>query len=279
MDTEIAKILNVSDGCIYYWRKKLGLATKFNYSKVSKIDNEKFEQLFYAGKNDREIAIELGMSQDGIYSHRMRYGYLRENYTESKPRCLTHIQKQLLLGTLMGDLSMSVCGKHARGRCCHCVDQKEYCEYKANCLSSLGAKMVYSKRKSPDCRNGKYYEEYHFSLPSNPELDKWYNAAYDKDGRRKIPFEFFEYFSPLSLACYFMDDGSKTKCGYMFSSVRYSKDDLMKFISFIKEKFGLEMTIQKNNILYIKANSRKKFEDLVSPYIVDSMKYKLHNVS
>lgn len=36
MDSEIAKQLGVTDGAIFYWRKKLGLKTKFNYSKISK---------------------------------------------------------------------------------------------------------------------------------------------------------------------------------------------------------------------------------------------------
>lgn len=46
MDTEIAQELNVNRSAIYYWRKKLNLKTKFDYSKISIIDNTKFLELF-----------------------------------------------------------------------------------------------------------------------------------------------------------------------------------------------------------------------------------------
>ena len=76
MDSEIAKkIGGITDGAVFYWRKKLGLKSKFDYSKVAKIDNKKFEELFNKGLSDYAIAKELGMSPDGIFSHRMRHGY------------------------------------------------------------------------------------------------------------------------------------------------------------------------------------------------------------
>ena len=44
MDTEIASILGVTSNAIFYWRKKLNLKSTFTYSKISKIDKDKFEQ-------------------------------------------------------------------------------------------------------------------------------------------------------------------------------------------------------------------------------------------
>lgn len=79
MDSEISKILKVSDSAIYYWRKKLNLKSKFTYSKISKINNSKFEELFNKGLSDYKIAKELNMSPDSIYSHRMRYKYYIES--------------------------------------------------------------------------------------------------------------------------------------------------------------------------------------------------------
>ena len=38
MDTEIANVLNVSRSAIFYWRKQLGLKTRFTYSKIAKFD-------------------------------------------------------------------------------------------------------------------------------------------------------------------------------------------------------------------------------------------------
>ena len=44
----------------------------------------------------------------------------------------------------------------------------------------------------------------------------------------------------------------------------------------LRDKFDIETTIQKDNRVYIKANSRKLFEHLITPYMCGCMKYKLH---
>lgn len=46
MDSEIEKETGVSSKTICYYRKSHNLPTKFNYSKISKINNEEFEKLF-----------------------------------------------------------------------------------------------------------------------------------------------------------------------------------------------------------------------------------------
>ena len=46
MANEIEKETGVSSKTICYYRKSHNLPTKFNYSKISKIDNEEFEKLF-----------------------------------------------------------------------------------------------------------------------------------------------------------------------------------------------------------------------------------------
>ena len=47
MDTEIALQCQVSRSTIANWRKKYNLKSQFDYSKISKINNKKFEELFY----------------------------------------------------------------------------------------------------------------------------------------------------------------------------------------------------------------------------------------
>ena len=46
MDSEIEKELGISSKTICYYRKSHNLPTKFNYSKISKINNEECEKLF-----------------------------------------------------------------------------------------------------------------------------------------------------------------------------------------------------------------------------------------
>lgn len=278
MDSEIARqIGGITDSAVFYWRKKLGLKTKFDYSKVAKIDREKFESLFKQGLSDYAIAKKLGMSPDGVYSHRLRHGYIRKSlmWAESVP--LTQFQKEVLMGTLLGDSSLRIQkeGYSPIFSCSHGVAQKEYCEYKTEIFKSIGAVCKYHKRNTPDKRNGKYYEDYTLRTPANPEFQEWYNAFYP-NGKKAIPLNMFDYFTAVSLAFMFMDDGCKTNQSYSISTNCFRTEDLRIFCSMLKDKFNIDATIWKRNVLYIKVNSRNLFEHLVKPYMCDCMLYKLH---
>ena len=207
MDSEIARVFGVTAGAIMFHRKRRGVKSQFSYNKISKIDDSKFKVLFEQGLSDQKIATELGVTADGIYTYRIRHGYLRESYSLAKPKKLSFFQKQVLIGTMLGDASFKL-GKGVKNpavSCAHCVAQKEYCEYKAHIFESLGAKANYHKRNIPDKRNGKCYEDYTLFLPSNPELLDWYKAFYPR-GKKVIPFNLLQkYFTKsLLLLCLWM---------------------------------------------------------------------------
>ena len=278
MDSEIAKILGVTRSAILYWRKKLNLKSKFTYQKLAKVNYEEIKKLFEEGLSDYTIATKLNMSPDGIYSHRMRHGLIRDNNLRiNKEVKFTDLQKQILVGILLGDASLRKDKNciNARLTCAHGSKQKEYCEYKTSFFAKCGGNCLYHKRNIPDSRNGIYYEDYTMTLPANPALNEFFNAFYI-GGKKRIPHELFEYFSEVSLAFLFMDDGTKTRQSYAIATNCFSKEDILKFRKFLFNKFNLETSMFANHVLYIKACSRKTFENLVSPYICESMKYKLH---
>lgn len=277
MDTEIAKLLNVSSNAIYYWRKKLKLISKFEYSKISKIDNEKFKELFDKKLSDYAIAKELNMSSNGIYSHRIRYSYNRDSLVIAKSIKLTTFQKQVLLGTVLGDTTIRLPknGINPSISCAHGIKQKEYCDYKTEIFKSLGAVVTYHKRNKPDPRNGIFYEDYTMRIPSNPELKFWYNSFYINN-KKTIPFKLFDNFTDISLAFMYMDDGCKLNNTYSIATNCFTLEELQKFVKFLKEKFNIDTTIHKTNSIYIKVNSKNLFTNLISPYFCKSMKYKLH---
>lgn len=281
MDSEIAKIFNVSSGTIFYWRKKLKIKTKFTYDKISKINKDKFEELFNKGLSDYAIAKELNMSPDGVYSHRMRHNYIRNNNLRFNTAIkLSYLQKQVFIGTILGDSSLRLnkgCVSPSMS-CAHGIKQKEYCEYKTQIFKNLGAKCNYHKRSTSDKRNGIFYEDYTMFIPANPEFLPYYKEFYRKN-KKIIPINILSNFTEISLAFLFMDDGTKTKTSYKIATNGFDKENIVLFSNFLKAKFNLDTTIHKDNGLYIKTNSRNLFTYLISPYIIESMKYKLHSVS
>lgn len=283
MDSEISKELGIKRGTVLWYRKTHNMPTKFTYGKLSKIKKEELVSLFEQGLSDYKIAKILNVSAEGVYSYRRRHCIIRDiDYrVNSIPFVLTSFQKEVLLGTLLGDASLRVdyqC-KNARFSCAHGAKQKEYAEHKAEIFKNLDAKCNYHKRNIPDKRNGKYYEDYTVLMPNNPAFNDLYYAFY-KNGKKCIPFELFDNFTGVSLAFMFMDDGCKHGSGYALATNCFTIEDLKKFKAFLYEKFNIDVSIyEKTHILYIKSKDVKHFTELISPYIIECMKYKLHTVS
>lgn len=276
MDSEISKITGICRGTICYFRKRKGLPTKFNYEKIGKIKKEEFLPLFKAGKSDAEIAKILNVKEGSIWWYRKRKGYKVKNRSVSKAIKLSDFQKQVLIGTVLGDGHLNNNGGiNTRFVLAHSPKQKELSENIFNIFKNLNAVLEYRKTKKLDIRNNKFYELYWVRIPANPCLNIYYNSFY-KNKKKRIPFDLFYNFTEVSLAYLFMDDGSKTTSGYIISTNCFTTEDINKFKDFLYNKWGLETSVFKNNQIYIKANSVKLFNYLISPYILNCCKYKLH---
>ena len=279
-DVEIGTALGIKSGTVNYYRKTHGLTTTFTYDKISKINKTNFKELFEAGLSDYEIAKRIGMSPDGVYSHRIRHGFIRDSLAVAVNKPLSEFQKQALLGIMLGDGWMGI-GKgniNPRVRIAHCVAQKEYSEHIADIFNNLGWKCFYRIKKTPDSRNNICYESYDVEGPANPAFLPLYQSLYF-DGKKHIPFDWMDSFTSVSLAYMFMDDGTKTKYSYSISTNCFETEELERFRVILKQKFNLETSLFKNNVLYIRTKSRDLFTSLISPYIVPCMQYKLHKKS
>lgn len=76
-----------------------------------------------------------------------------------------------------------------------------------------------------------------------------------------------------------MDDGNKTKYSYVFNTQSFNLNERNFLIKLLKRKFNIKCSLQKDNSIYIFSESSIFFYNLIFPYILESMKYKLisHN--
>lgn len=80
---------------------------------------------------------------------------------------------------------------------------------------------------------------------------------------------------PIALAYWFMDDGTNRGT---FATNCFSEQEVNLLVTWLKEKWGIIATKQKNLtqfVIHISAKSRKLFENLIKPYVIPSMEYKL----
>jgi len=97
-----------------------------------------------------------------------------------------------------------------------------------------------------------------------------------------IPFNIEEYLTPLALAIWFMDEGSKLGKGAKIATKCFTIKELTFLCNILHKKYNLTVSIQsggtnKGHTLYINKNSMSTFSKLVKPLMLHSLYYKLGN--
>ena len=95
-----------------------------------------------------------------------------------------------------------------------------------------------------------------------------------------IPHDFSSYFSPLSLAIWFMNDGYIRGNSVRIAINGWNLDEIKEICNMLSGKYHIMTTIQKGakntgyNI-YIEKNSIETLTKLIKPYMIESLTYKL----
>ena len=184
---------------------------------------------------------------------------------------LTEEQKSILIGTLLGDGTMRI-KKNAHLEINHSFAQKALVDW----IFSKFSRLVTTP---PKWRKGNGNREaYRFATQKLPIFTPFYNQFYS-GGKKKIPNNL--KLNPLSLAVWFMDDGSRTYSSIYLNTQQFSLNEQMQLINLLREQFGIESTINKDKIYYrirIRSKSAQKFIKLVEPFVLEEFKYKFPSV-
>ncbi len=184
---------------------------------------------------------------------------------------LTKLQRSVIIGTLLGDGYVRIVPRrvHAFLEINHSITQKEYVDWKYEMLKSV-CKSGPIQRKGNGTRIA-----YRFTTRQSKELTSLYQAFY-QNGKKIIP-EILEI-DPISLAVWFMDDGSRCRERDVYlNTQQFDVEDQKKLISFL-QKWGIESTLNKDKIYWrirIKKSSIHTFFKIISPHVIPSMNYKI----
>ena len=176
-------------------------------------------------------------------------------------------QLMLLIGTLLGDGYLDRTTRGYSLRIHHGVSQKEYVDFKYQLLHSFV--------NSPPKRSGKAY---YFRTVSHPFLIQLRKQFYI--GQKKIiPKQFLESnFDPFAFAIWIMDDGAADWNQLRLNTQSFDHKENLWLTQFLQAKFGITATINQDKGKYrlrIRASSMPILKNLVLPYIIPSMLYKL----
>lgn len=107
-----------------------------------------------------------------------------------------------------------------------------------------------------------------------------HDLFYTENQVKRVPANIAEYLSPLALAIWIMDDGAKVSKGLKFCTNSYTYSDCLLLVEVLYLNFKLKATVQSAGVpnqyvLYIWKESMPLLREIVLPYMIREMKYKI----
>jgi recombination protein RecA len=202
---------------------------------------------------------------------------------QSVPHHLSDFLWEVLLGGLLGDgaLSPTRSGHGARFRWGHGAKQMEYGDWKA----SLFANVTVSR--STNAKGAVFHD-----VQPLPELAELREAVY-VGGKKVLSHDYLKQLTPLSLAIWYMDDGSfairakglqeRTRDGSGRSEIcveAFEPASRERLAAYLADTWGIRPKLMKRgkrqmSFLVFAKDETAKLHALIAPFVHPSMEYKL----
>jgi recombination protein RecA len=202
---------------------------------------------------------------------------------QAVPHRLSDLQWQVILGGLMGDGALSWTRNHlaARYRFGHGAKQSEYREWKASLLENVGVCRSRNSKGASFCDTSPL-----------PELAELRESVYVAD-QKVFSHDYLKLLTPLSLAVWYMDDGSftqrakgvqaRTKDGSGRVEICVKAMDpttRVRLVEFLADVWGIrarqfDKGTRKVPYLLFPKDETAKLHALIAPFVYPSMEYKL----
>jgi recombination protein RecA len=194
---------------------------------------------------------------------------------------LSDFQWEVLLGSLMGDgaLSPSRSGQGARFRFGHGAKQAEYSDWKASLFSNVGGS------RSTNAKGAVFYD-----VSPLAELAELREAVYI-GGKKVFSEEYLKQLTPMSLAIWYMDDGSftirakgvqeRTRDGSGRATIcieAMESTTRSRLVNYLIDTWGITPQLIRQAgkaVLVFNKDETAKLQALIAPFVHPSMEYKL----
>ena len=183
--------------------------------------------------------------------------------------------EETLLGTILGDARLEWHGRGVRLTLNHSVKQKSYIEWKRNELMVLEHSQLFLHAKG-------LYPFWRFVTKRHSRLEElWY--VFYRDGTKQIPDTIIEWLtSAKTLAVWLMDDGTldRRQGTILFETQSFPHEQIECLQYALHRNFAINANIHRSGIgrglrLYLPVQDSKRLCEIVSPFVLPEMRYKL----
>lgn len=191
-----------------------------------------------------------------------------------------------LVGNLLGDSWGEKRGNASRFHLHMSSRNVEYLHW----LHTFFATQGYCSPEKPKMlrqigKGGKIYFSYKMRTWSFSSLNWLYDLFYyycpiKNKWIKTIPTNIETLLTPRSLAIWVMDDGGAASAGLGLNTQGFSKQNVEHLQHALKSKFGILTTLHKsgsNFKIYVPKNQCSGFLNIIDPFLLDCMRYKLRN--
>lgn len=214
-------------------------------------------------------------------------GKALENYKKSLT--LNHTQKDIIIGTLLGDSTMGLRnGQPFYGlKFEQSVRREKYINHLANefdnFCGSPPQKRWIDKLKTRESiwfrtyRHDafRFYFNLFYIIENHPITGKPFS-------RKIVPSNISKFFTPRAVAYWFMDDGTyhlyQGKKAYYFSTQGFTKQECIILSNALLTNFNISSNVHKDKDKFrisIRVSSNQTFRNLITPYLHSDFLYKL----
>jgi len=272
---QIQKIFNLSSSStVYYYMKKWGLKVPDERKKkiYPPIDVKLMVQEAENGMTAKEMNEKYGWCMDSIFNHYRKIGHPETPRDRLRLQDLTDEQKQLVIGSILGDGSIRPSGIFVMSQG---HKQEDYLNWKVKQMSPF----MFSVKRSDrfDKRINKVSIGYFSYSQTHPFFMEMRQKFYPQ-GKKIFPD--FGHLSSLTLAIWYMDDGT-WNYGNGFSYLctqSFTEEENHKIVDYFLQSYGILAKVYKQEGRFkigMNRDASSKFFNLVRPYIHPSMMYKI----
>ena len=242
------------------------IAKKLNIGKTSV---ERYLKGYKIKIRNSKEGQRLRLKQDGKFG-----GYIKER--------LNSKQKQLLIGTLLGDgtLYLSKRNTNARLKIQRSEKDKGYVEFKHSIFKNFVTGKIIRETKFNQ-KTRKHYSSLLFITTTHPEFTKFYKLFYQKK-KKVVTDEILSKLTPLGLAVWIMDDGYYNKVHKYIDlyTMNYTYREHLMMQNWFKRRYGVFPKIdyhKQADKYYLRFNllDTRKLVKIITPHIAPTMERKI----
>lgn len=192
---------------------------------------------------------------------------------------LTDEQKEILIGLMLGDgcLETQNKGRTFRLKIEQSLNHQAYVRHLYDLFEEWVLTPPQVKEK---VSKGSQSQNLAFQTVGH-EAFRFFAHQFYKDGKKTVPKLIHRWLTPKAVAYWFMDDGSiksKESKAVIFNTHCFGSSEIELLIKVLHETYHLQAKLRKQkdgSQIYVSGTSYETFAELISPYLIEEMKYKL----